>query len=76
MKYRRKTANDRLDQLRLWLTGRIVRAAALARRTNALVRTAQPALRKTGLDLVNLGERIATRREALQSRLTKVATPH
>jgi hypothetical protein len=41
-----------------------------------LVRTAQPALRKTGLDLVNLGERIATRREALQSRLTKVATPH
>jgi hemerythrin superfamily protein len=35
-----------------------------------------PELRKTGLDLVNLGERIATRREALQSRLTKVATPH
>lgn len=35
-----------------------------------------PELRKTGLDLAKLGERIATRREALQSRLTKVATPH
>jgi hemerythrin-like domain-containing protein len=35
-----------------------------------------PELRKTRLDLVKLGERIATRREALQSRLTKAATPH
>jgi hypothetical protein len=36
-----------------------------------------PELRKTKLDLAKLGERIAaTRREALQSRITKVATSH
>jgi hemerythrin superfamily protein len=32
-----------------------------------------PELRKTKLDLAKLGERIATRREALQSKITKVA---
>src|ERR1700712_5108138 len=35
-----------------------------------------PELRKTKLDLVKLGERIATRREALQSRITKAALQH
>jgi hypothetical protein len=35
-----------------------------------------PELRKTRLDLAKLGERIATRREALQSRLTQVAMQH
>jgi hemerythrin superfamily protein len=35
-----------------------------------------PELRKAGLDLVKLGERIAKRRDELQSRITEVATSH
>jgi hemerythrin superfamily protein len=35
-----------------------------------------PELRKTRLDLAKLGERIAARREALQSRITQVAMQH
>jgi hemerythrin superfamily protein len=35
-----------------------------------------PELRKTRLDLAKLGERIAIRREALQSKITKVAMDH
>src|ERR1700738_453910 len=42
MRYRRKTANGRnCTSCGCGLTGRIVRAAALTRRTSALVRTAQ-----------------------------------
>jgi hemerythrin superfamily protein len=35
-----------------------------------------PELRKTKLDLVAMGERIAKRREALQNKITEVATAH
>jgi hemerythrin-like domain-containing protein len=35
-----------------------------------------PELRKTKIDLMSLGERIAKRREALQDRITEVATQH
>jgi hemerythrin superfamily protein len=35
-----------------------------------------PELRKAGLDLVKLGERIAKRRDELQSLITEVATSH
>jgi hemerythrin superfamily protein len=35
-----------------------------------------PELRKTKLDLAKLGERIAARREALQSKITEVALQH
>jgi hemerythrin superfamily protein len=35
-----------------------------------------PEIRKGGLDLVTLGKKIAARKEALQSRITEVATAH
>jgi hypothetical protein len=35
-----------------------------------------PELRKTGLDLMALGKKVAARQEALQSTIEKTARPH